>query len=50
MEPPTRIFTPSRIIALALIGLAALGLAYLRFAPGAESVFVPKGAHAGDRS
>jgi len=44
MEAPTRIFTPSPIIALALIGLAALGLAYLRFAPGADTVSVPKGA------
>jgi pimeloyl-ACP methyl ester carboxylesterase len=30
-----------------LIGLAVVGLAYLRFAPGAGSVSVPKGAHAG---
>jgi pimeloyl-ACP methyl ester carboxylesterase len=44
---PTRVFTPARIVALALIGLAVLGLAYLRFAPD-DSVSVPKGAHAGE--
>jgi len=42
---PTR-FTPARSVALALIGLTVLGLAYLRFAPD-DSVSVPKGAHAG---
>src|SRR5919204_3847104 len=48
MERPTsRAFTPARIVALLLIGLTVLGLAYLRSAPGAESVSVPKGAHAG---
>src|SRR5213593_752008 len=45
-EPP-RAFTPARIVALALIGLAVLGLAHLRFGPDADSVSVPKGAHAG---
>src|SRR5207247_2267995 len=45
--PTTRIFTPARIVALALIALAVLGLAYLRFAPDSGSVSVPKGAHAG---
>ncbi len=40
-------FTRSRIVALVLIGVLALGLAYLRFAPDAESVSVPAGAHAG---
>jgi pimeloyl-ACP methyl ester carboxylesterase len=42
-----KVFTPSRIVALALIGLAVLGLAYLRFT-GPDRVSVPKGAHAGD--
>jgi pimeloyl-ACP methyl ester carboxylesterase len=46
--PTTRAFTPARIVALGLIVLAALGLAYLRFATGATPVSVPKGAHAGD--
>jgi pimeloyl-ACP methyl ester carboxylesterase len=45
---PARVFTPARIVALALIGLAVLGLAYLRFAPDADSVSVPAGAKAGD--
>jgi pimeloyl-ACP methyl ester carboxylesterase len=47
--PTTRAFTPARIVALVLIGLAVLGLAYLRFAPD-SSDSVPKGAHAGDLS
>jgi pimeloyl-ACP methyl ester carboxylesterase len=42
-----RVFTPARIVALALIGLAVLALGYLRFARAASSVSVPKGAHAG---
>jgi pimeloyl-ACP methyl ester carboxylesterase len=42
-----RIFTPSRIVALALIALAVLGLAYLRFHGGAGAVSVPKVAHPG---
>ena len=42
-----RPFTPARIVALVVIGLLVVGLAYLRFAPGAEAVSVPKGAHAG---
>ena len=33
--PTTRIVRPARIVALALIGLVVLGLAYLRFAPTA---------------
>jgi pimeloyl-ACP methyl ester carboxylesterase len=44
----TRLFGPARIVALVLVALAALGLAYLRFAPDAGSVSVPKGAHAGE--
>jgi pimeloyl-ACP methyl ester carboxylesterase len=48
IEAPTaRTFTAGRIVGLAFIGLAVVGLAYLRFAPGAASVSVPKGAHAG---
>src|SRR5438552_11826837 len=41
-----RAFTPTRIAALTFIGLAVLALGYLRFAPGAGSVSVPRGAHA----
>jgi pimeloyl-ACP methyl ester carboxylesterase len=44
----TRIFTPARIVALALITLLVAGLAYLRFAPGSGSVSVLKGANADD--
>src|SRR6266540_6835701 len=43
----TRLFGPGRIVALALIALAAVGLAYLRFAPHSAAVSVPPGAHAG---
>ena len=43
-----RLFGPARIVALALIALAAAGLAYLRFAPDATPVSVPAGAHAGE--
>jgi len=42
-----RIYNPSRIVALVVIGIMVLGLAYLRFAPGAAAVSVPQGAHAG---
>jgi hypothetical protein len=47
-QKPNRVFTPGRIVALVLITLVVLGLAYLRFAPGDETVSVPKGAQAGD--
>ena len=50
MTPPTdrrTVLTRSRIVALALIGLAVLGLTYLRFT-GPDRLAVPKGAHAGD--
>src|SRR6266487_6837462 len=40
-------FGLARIIALALISLTALGLAYLHFSAGNDSVSVPSGAHAG---
>jgi pimeloyl-ACP methyl ester carboxylesterase len=45
---PTRLFTTARVVALVLIALVVLGLAYLRFAPGTGAVSVPAGAHAGD--
>jgi len=45
---PARAFTPGRIVALALIGLAVLGLAYLRFGGGSDPAPVPEGAQAGD--
>ena len=48
MEAPrTKGFGPARIVALALISLAALGLAYLHFGTGTDSVSVPSGAQAG---
>src|SRR5215207_6332645 len=47
-EPRTRIFTPARVIALALVALLVAGLVYLRFAPGASPVAVPEGASAGE--
>src|SRR6059036_3707915 len=40
-------FGPARIVAVALISLTALGLAYLHFSAGNDSVSVPSGAHAG---
>src|SRR5437763_4788364 len=43
----TKPFGPARIVALALISLTALGLAYLHFGTGNDSVAVPSGAHAG---
>ena len=50
MQPrKTRSLTPSRIVALTVIGLLVLGLGYLRFAPDAR-VAVPSGAKAGDLS
>jgi pimeloyl-ACP methyl ester carboxylesterase len=45
--PRTKAFGPARIVALALISLTALGLAYLRLSAGNDSVSVPSGAHAG---
>jgi pimeloyl-ACP methyl ester carboxylesterase len=44
----TRMFTPARIVALALIAVLVGGLTYLRFAPEPEPVSVPAGAEAGD--
>jgi pimeloyl-ACP methyl ester carboxylesterase len=43
----TKPFGPARIVALALISLTALGLAYLHFSGGDNAVSVPSGAHAG---
>src|SRR5256884_4626356 len=43
----TKPFGPARIVALALISLTALGLAYLHFSAGSDAVSVPSGAHAG---
>src|SRR5205823_9088938 len=45
--PRSKPFGPARIIALAFISLTALGLAYLHFSGGKDSVSVPSGAHAG---
>jgi pimeloyl-ACP methyl ester carboxylesterase len=45
--PTTKLFGPARIVALALISLTTLGLAYLHFTSGVASVSVPQGAHAG---
>jgi pimeloyl-ACP methyl ester carboxylesterase len=42
-----RIFTPTRIVALALIALVVGGLAFLRFSPS-DSISVPADARAGD--
>jgi pimeloyl-ACP methyl ester carboxylesterase len=41
-------FTPGRIVALVLIGLVVLALAYLRLGRGSDPVSVPDGAVAGD--
>ncbi len=40
-------FTWARIVALVVIGVMLLGLAYIGFAPGGAAVSVPQGAHAG---
>jgi pimeloyl-ACP methyl ester carboxylesterase len=42
-----RIFTPARIVALALLSLTAFALFYLHFATGDDRVSVPSGAKAG---
>lgn len=44
----TRMFTLSRVVALALIALLVGGLTYLRFAPDSDTISVPEGAKAGD--
>jgi hypothetical protein len=43
-----RILRPSRVVALALIALAVLGLAYLRYGSPERAVSVAHGAKAGD--
>jgi hypothetical protein len=43
LEPTTRIFTLTRVFALALIAVLITGLVYVRFAPGAGPVAVRKG-------
>jgi hypothetical protein len=48
--PRTRILHPSRIVALMLIALAMLGLAYLRYGPDDNAVSVPPAANASDLS
>jgi pimeloyl-ACP methyl ester carboxylesterase len=48
MEAPTRILTPARIVALALIAVLIGVLAYARFGPESGPVSVPAGAKAGD--
>ena len=44
----TRICRPSRIVALMLIALAMLSLAYLHHRPSASTVPLPSGAEAGE--
>src|SRR5881227_3810998 len=43
----TKPFGPARIVALVLISLTTLGLAYLHLSAGDDAVSVPSGAHAG---
>src|SRR3989304_9443957 len=45
---PKRALPPARIVALVLIALAVLGLAYLRLGTGDSAVSVPSGAKAGE--
>src|ERR1043166_236735 len=48
MTPQTRrALGPARIVALTLLALAVLGLAYLRVGGGDGKLSVPSGAHAG---
>jgi len=42
-----RIYTPSRIVALVVIGVLLFGLTYLRVSSSPATVSVPQGAHAG---
>src|SRR5213080_3474150 len=46
--PRTKAFGAPRIVALALVSLTALGLAYLHFSFRSDSVSVPSGARAGE--
>src|SRR4051812_29160845 len=43
-----RALTLARMVALAVIAVLVIGLAYIRFAPGGKPVLVPAGAKAGD--
>ena len=43
-----RIYNPSRIVALVVIGVILFGLTYIRFASGDAAISVPAGAKAGD--
>jgi pimeloyl-ACP methyl ester carboxylesterase len=43
-----RRFTPTRVIAIAVIAVLGAGLGWLRFAPDTAPVSVPVGAHAGE--
>ncbi|MDX6475774.1 MAG: hypothetical protein QOH95_1285 [Gaiellaceae bacterium] len=43
----TKLLGPARLVALVLIAITTLGLAYLHVSAGDASVSVPKGAHAG---
>src|SRR5919198_5447107 len=45
--PQTKPFTRARIVALAVLGLTTLGLAFLHVATKPDRVSVPSGAHAG---
>ena len=47
-EKGGRAFTPARIVALAVIGLVALGLGYIHVSSGEDTLSVPSGATAGD--
>lgn len=44
----TRLQAPARLVALALIGLTVLGLAFLWSTSGTDPITVPEGARAGD--
>src|SRR5215203_1508886 len=48
LGPRTRIFTPTRVVALALVALLVAGLVYIRFGPGEGPVSVPEGASSGE--
>lgn len=47
-KEPARAFPAGRIVALVLIGLAVLGLAYLKLGSAEDPISVPAGAVAGD--
>lgn len=43
----SRTFTAARVVAVALVAVGTLGLAYIHFSTGPNPVSVPSGAHAG---